>query len=178
MCTTRRYLFLCSHPATHRFRNELCQSPSVRGCQIRDYNVFLRYPCQKCRNCGMAPVLSGLGNDQEPQYDDIWQIPSRCFVDVGFRKLHPFGEEASELASSTSSPRQSIDEDPLAPPLSPTKCKSDANICKKLLRRLTMRKPSPCCATEAHRGAFQATRIEGRDYRVDGFIPARCNSPI
>lgn len=178
MCTTRRYLFLCSHPATHRFRNETCESPSVRSCQIRDYNVYLRHPCQKCRSRGMASMYTG---EQEPEYSDIWHIPSRCFVDVGFQKLDPFkkDDDADPAGSSPSPLRQSIDQDPLEPPLSPTKIKgSDINICRRFLRRLTMRKPSPCCAHETQSGAYEATRVEGRDNRIDGVIPARCESPV
>ena len=178
MCTTRRYHFLCSHPATHRFRNEVCESPSVRGCLVKDFTVYLRHPCQKCRNRGMASMHTG---EQEPEYGDVWHIPSRCFVDVGFRKLDPFREEEnSEPESSTAfTPRESIDQDPLTPPLTPTKTRdAELNLCWRLLRRLTMRKPSPCCVSERSRGALEATRIEGRDYRVDGVIPARCESPV
>ena len=148
---------------------------------VGQYNVYLRHPCQKCKKSGIASVGAGFGVDRSPEYDDTWHIPSRCFVDVGFQKLDPFGKgEVSEPSTPTSaSIRSSLDEDPLALPLSPTKARNaDANICRKLLRRLTMRKPSPCCATEAQRGGYQATRIEGRDYRVDGFIPGRCQSPV
>ncbi len=177
MCTTRRYLFLCSHPATHRFRNELCDAPGVRGCQIRDYNVYLRHPCEKCRNRGTASMYTG---EQEPDYEDEWHIPSRCFFDVGFQTLNPFAKESPESASSaSSSTRQSIDEDPIAPPHSPVQTKTgEPNICQKLLRRLTLRKPSPCCASQAQKGPHEATRVEGRDDRVDGVILARCESPV
>ncbi|OCT46483.1 hypothetical protein CLCR_02164 [Cladophialophora carrionii] len=117
--------------------------------------------------------------EQEPKYGDIWHIPSRCFVDVGFQKLDPFKKEESEPTSAAlPSPRQSIDEDPLAPPPTPSKTNgSESNICRKLLRRLTLRKPAPCCISQTQEGPYEATRIEGRDYRVNGVIPARCESP-
>jgi len=177
MCTTRRYLFLCSHPATHRFRNEICDLPGVRGCRVRDYNVRLRHPCSKCRNRGMASVYTG---EQEPEYDDTWHIPSRCFVNVGFQKLDPFRVDSIEPSTATAtSPRPSIDEDPLALPLTPTRTKNaKQNICRRLLRRFSPRKTSPCCVGEAQNGAIEATRIEGREYRVNGVIPARCESPV
>jgi hypothetical protein len=116
---------------------------------------------------------------QEPSYSDVWHIPSRCFVDVGFQKLDPFKEEISEPTPSTPPlSRQSIDEDPLAQPLTPRRTEiSEPNICRKLLRRLTLRRPAPCCASQTQEGPYEATRIEGRDYRVNGVIPARCESP-
>jgi hypothetical protein len=179
MCTTRRYLFLCSHPATHRFRNEICESPSVRGCRVQDYHVYLRQPCVKCQQRGMASVYTG---EKEPIYEDLWHIPPRCFVDIGFQKLDPF--EVNGTMSETSSVtsmcvRQSIDQDPLERPLTPTKVKNiQSNICRRFLRRLTLRKPSPCCISESINGGIEATRIEGRHYRIDGLIPARCVSPL
>jgi hypothetical protein len=179
MCTTRRYYFVCSHPATYRFRNHLCDCPSVRGCKVRDYNVYLCHPCQKCRNIGM-PSIYTCGD--EPKHTDVWHIPSRCFVDVGFRSINPFREEDddSKPGSSTAlSRRQSTDEGPLTPPAIPTKAvPAESNVCWRLLRRLTVRKPTPCCAIETLRGALEATRIEGRDCRVAGVIPARCESPV
>ncbi|KAH0836273.1 hypothetical protein AYO21_10205 [Fonsecaea monophora] len=182
MCTTKRYLFLCSHPATHRFRDTMCNSPSVRGCQVRDYNVFLADPCQKCSSRGMPSVHTAFGGCQESGADDIWYIPSRCFIDVGFRTLSPFSEgDASEPPTPTSpSTRQSIDDGPLGSPQTPTKLKtSDPNICRRLLRRLTMRKLSPCCARETQYGGYEATRVEGRDNRVNGVIrDSLCESSV
>ncbi|KIX93307.1 uncharacterized protein Z520_10950 [Fonsecaea multimorphosa CBS 102226] len=173
MCTTKRYLFLCCHPATHRFRNTLCDSPSVRGCQVRDFNIILGHPCKKCSDHGLASMHMDLGAEQESGADDVWYIPTRCFVDAGFRTLDPFKKaETSEPSTPTSqSTRHSVDEDPLTPPLTPTKIKaSDPNFCRRLLRRLTLKKLSPCCTLETQYGGYEATRIEGLDNRVDGVI--------
>ncbi|KIW30648.1 uncharacterized protein PV07_06376 [Cladophialophora immunda] len=123
-----------------------------------------------------------LRGEQELGIDDIWYVPSRCFIDVGFRTIDPFSkEQVSEPPTPTSpSTRHSIDDDPLAPPLTPTKIKiSDPNICRRLLHRLTMKKVSPCCARETQYGGYEATRIEGRDHRVNGVISdSLCESSL
>lgn len=176
MCTTRRYLFLCSHPATHRFRNTLCESPSVRGCKVHDFNVYLRCPCKKCANRGMPSVHMPT---PEIAFNDTWHIPSRCFVDVGYRTLNPFHEDKSSEPCTPISPIEPpIPQQVLTPPVTPVK--DDKNVYKRLIRRLTLRKKAgPCCAKEAQAGAFLAVRLEGREQRMYGRIQEdRCESPF
>ena len=180
MCTTRRYLFLCSHPATHRFRNAVCASPSVRGCRIQDYNVYLRHPCKKCATRGMALTYTDAG-DQQFAFDDEWHIPSRCFVNIGFRTLDPFNEDkASEPPTPTSPVEPPTTENLVSTlPLTIDASDNDRNLCKRLFRRLTKKKPSPCCAREAQFGAYEAVRLEEREHRLGGRIrDNRCESPI
>lgn len=180
MCTTRRYHFLCSHPATHRFRDTVCESSSLRGCQVRDYDVYLQHPCQKCSKRGMASVRPGFAN-QECAFEDTWYVPRRCFVDVGFHNLNPFDEEKPpEPPSTLASPvEQVVDQCPLTPPLPAPVPDDGPNLCQRLIRRLTKKKPSPCCAREARYGAYEAVRIKGRDHRVGGAMREnRCESPL
>jgi len=174
MCTTRQYLFLCSHPATHRFRNAVCDAPSVWGCRIHDFNVYLRLPCTKCADRGM-PAMYG---QHDFAFDDQWHIPSRCFIDVGFQTLNPFDESGRRRASWTMS-----SEDPSTPPLtplSPVPPKHHQDRYKRLISLLTnSKKPSPCCARETRRGAVLATRSEDEDDRPGGrIIENRCESPF
>jgi hypothetical protein len=193
MCTTRRYIFSCSHPATHRFRNSLCSDPGARGCQVMDYNILLKYPCPKCKQRGFASDHDGWTPPKDN--GDTWYIPSRCFVNVGFRTLNPFEEkavneeeggddESTPRTSTASTLRPSMEEEDLAPDERPsnwpmeTAREKDTKTLRNLLKRMTVRKPSPCCVTEARQGAIEVCRIESRHQRIRGQIPARCASPV
>lgn len=174
MCTTVQYLFSCGHPAAHRFRNEACAVSRTRICHIKDTDSWLKFPCRRCFlicQANGAKVKTAEDAVHAP-YNEIWHIPRRCFVDVGFRILEPFREDKSEPVSPTS-PSPTI--------LSPTTEKSaptwahfprdDRNKCAKLLSKvMRFRKISPCCEERARRGAFPAVRLEGRENRVGGRV--------
>jgi len=50
---------------------------------------------------------------------------------------------------------------------------------RRIIRRLTKKKPSPCCAKETLFGAYLAVRLEEREQRINGRIKEdRCESPF
>ena len=110
--------------------------------------------------------------DLEFSFVDEWQIPSRCFVDIGFRTLNPFNEEKTSEARSPISPVKTPTPDypVLISLLSPVASSNDRNLCKRLFRRPTTKRPNPCCARGPQFGAYEAVRIEGLDNRIGGAI--------
>lgn len=185
MCTTTRYFFICSHPATYRFRNELCEFSGIRGCQVTDYNHFLRVPCRRCKQRGIQPIPAVDGSLDDPElWDNVWYVPRRCFIDVGFQSLNPFEDDRNKVADleeldSSSSSAERRGEEPPVLDLDlvswPTETTSDGvqkthNLCMKILRRLTRRKASPCCMRESENGAFETCRLECRSSRINGVI--------
>ncbi|KAJ4505911.1 hypothetical protein HRR83_008426 [Exophiala dermatitidis] len=184
MCTTRRYFFLCCHPATHRFRNTVCADPDVRGCVVHDYNVYLRQPCKKCANQGW-PATCTAGAEQPFAFDDTWYIPSRCFVDVGFRTLNPFASnDGVDVASTLPLPIEPAteqgttpSEQGMTPPEPPSR--RSRRLREMMIQRLAMRRLADCCAKETRAGAYEAVRIESRDHRNHGTLPGnRCDSRL
>lgn len=178
MCTTKRYVFLCQHPATHRFRDTVCDSPSVRGCVVRDFNIQLTYPCKKCFNRGIGAMHVRI---PDPAFDDdVWHVPSRCFFDVGYRTLNPFQEGRSPDSCRPTSPAEPpIPENGHS--LIQAQIEEDSSVCKRLIRRLTLKRKaeSPCCARDSQGSPFLATRIEGSEQRIRGRIMEdRCESPF
>ena len=169
MCTTVRYYFSCEHPATHRYRTDVCETSQLGACRIKDTNKRLRIPCGRCliRQGIKFQIPAEL---QLKESEDIWHVPTRCFVDVGFRTLDPFREDQSPPTSPLS----------LAPTiLSPTSNKrhsvwphspnDDSGKCAKLLARvMRFKKVNPCCEERARRGAFPAVRLEELESRNGG----------
>lgn len=190
MCTTRRYLYLCCHPATNRFRNTACDNHSGRGCRPRDFNVYLAYPCRECCKNGMQSVDTGV-DKTDFVFSDTWYIPSRCFIDSGFRTLDPFQDEPMSSLPSTpvitsvvdppSRPGSCIAPPETTPPFTPFWLKDELSLYRKLFRRVTKRKQalSTCCAREKRNGPVQRTRLEGRDFRRAGkIVENRCEAPF
>lgn len=72
-----------------------------------------------------------------------WYIPSRCFIDIGFKNLDPF-DTGRNVESGH----------------------------KKGKSRL-----SECCARARRDGVYQATRLEGIEFRVRGkIVDSKCGS--
>lgn len=160
MCATIQYIFRCDHPATGRFRNELCASPGVRGCWTHDTTTYLRYPCKKC---AMQDVwmMTPVPVDDGP-YNDTWYIPSICFVDVGFRSLDPFQDDRRSVPKTSTS---DIDESLIPPEMvipeaTPTTAPRRKSFYKRLVDRLINKRPSPCCAEANQSGDFRDGGLE------------------
>jgi hypothetical protein len=166
-------MFSCGHPAAHHFRNEACSLSTTRLCHIKDTDSWLRFPCRRCIIVRQANGIKVKTAEDavHDEYNDVWHIPSRCFVDVGFRTLDPFREDKLEPVSPCS-PAPTI--------LSPTSrstsawshfTKDDRSKCAKLLSRvMKFRKVSPCCEERQRRGAYPAVRLEGRENRIEGRV--------
>jgi hypothetical protein len=171
MCTTVRYYFNCQHPATHRFRNNTCEFSNSRACRIRDANSQLKFPCRRCllRQGFRRQIPAELECHENEQ---VWHIPSRCFVDVGFRTLDPFADDASEPVSPKS-PATTIlspmTQKPVSPwPRSPM---DERSKCAKLFAKvMRFQKVSPCCEERTRRGAIPAVRCEELNTRIEGRV--------
>lgn len=176
MCTTTQYFFCCGHPATHRFRNELCPQSKGRICRIRDTNRFIEGECRKCQlerqNQRRRPRARNLD-----AFDDVWYIPTRCFVDIGYRTLNPF------LAETEEDPISPLTTVPPPLPLSPaapktescsgevTSPRSEKSPVKRVFPRFwRQKKSSQCCEDMTLANAFQAVGLEDYDARIEGRI--------
>ena len=106
MCTTKQYVFACGHVATKQFFTDIC--PRRGGdCQPQHHHCHLTNDCHACEKLSL--MRSGQSkrknarkrtHDEFADNDDIWVIPSRCFVDVGFN-LDPFGVNNSNDRTET-----------------------------------------------------------------------------
>lgn len=178
MCTTVQYLFRCGHPATHRFRNQLCQQSKCRVCRIRDTNKFLEGECRKCQQIPQKRQQSS--RFKEPAaFEDTWFIPTRCFVDIGYRTLDPF-HSGTEPEEDSMSPLTSV---PPPLPISPvtpktesawgllTSPKSEKSPLERFFPRLRRhKKTGPCCDELSLEDALQAVRLEDFEARIEGRI--------
>ena len=174
MCTTVQYFFSCGHPATHRFRNSICAISFSRACRIRDMDSWLRFPCRRCtvQRLAVGIKIRTRPDSDDQGYNDIWHIPSRCFVDVGFRTLDPFRDDISPPVSPNS-PAPSLTSPLTQKPTSRWSHfpKDDRNKCAKLIAKvMRFKKLSPCCENRARRGAFPAVRLEGPENRINGLV--------
>lgn len=165
MCTTSQYLYFCSHPASYRFRTGICPNPASSSCRIRDENCVLHFPCHRC-----SAKTRSMGERSKRTTDtnimiakNTWHIPSRCFIDIGFQNLDPFG---------TGIPTESADQADSPPPLSPISRVPLFMSAKStnMIMGEGLRKPSPCCLKSRRMGAYQATRLEGLGDRHRGRI--------
>jgi hypothetical protein len=182
MCSTIQYLFSCGHPATHRFRNQQCPQSMGRVCRIRDTNRLLVGECRKCiieRERRQREVSRFGAKDLALRYEDTWYVPTRCFIDVGFRTLDPFNTEPPSEPASPLSPLVPLT--PLSPPsVAITKTelawdglptgKSDSSPIERLFPGLRKKTRSPCCNDKSLADAFQAVRLEDHDARIEGRI--------
>ena len=168
MCITRRYLFICRHPASHRFRNAICESAGTRGCTIKDYNYLLQSPCKKCAKSGTYQRVPGNGSVEDEQaLETEWHVPTRCFIDIGFRSLDPFEEDRNKVAEK----EEELTPENEEPPSSQmSQDQGQPNMCMRIVRRLAKRRVSPCCKREAQKGAFETCRLESRPNRINGSI--------
>ena len=173
MCITKQYLFNCGHEATHRFHSDMCPTARTRSCCIRDVNEWLSFPCRKCaRNGhgGWKRYCAGLQQDSDT-YNDVWHVPSRCFVDVGFKTLDPFAREPRSEPVSPMSPAPAPTEaTPARKRQSMWASFPSSNRCSWLLEKMRLKHSSPCCESSAQKGAFQAVRLEGCNDRIEGRI--------
>ena len=170
MCTTSQYLYVCSHPASYRFRTSICLNPASSSCRIRDDNSVLPYTCSKCaperrvRNAkqGGKPIMQTTDMNIMVARK-TWYIPSRCFIDTGFQNLNPFGSGIEVDSHENARPRS-----PLSPisrlPLNKNGRGAGFSATKQ------PRHPSPCCLKSRRTGAYQATRLEGLEDRQRGRI--------
>jgi hypothetical protein len=170
MCTTSQYVYLCAHPASHRFRTSICRDPASTSCRIRDENAILPYTCSKC--AAKTRTRNGKSTGERfRQTTDVnimvakknWYVPSRCFIDVGFQNLNPFGTETQAERDDRGGPRS------LLPPVSKVPLIVSGSSASSTIAE-PARHPSPCCLRSRRIGAYQATRLEGLDDRLRGRI--------
>jgi hypothetical protein len=173
MCVTVQYLFNCGHEATHRFRTNMCPIARSRDCRIQDTNKWLGFPCRRCaksRHSSWKRYCAGAHADSD-QFVDHWAIPSRCFVDVGFRTLDPFAKEVRSVPVSPLTPN--------APSLGLPRARKTqsmwvsnpaSDVCVRFMARMKLKRSSPCCDSSTSKGAFQAVRLEGCRDRIEGRI--------
>jgi hypothetical protein len=194
MCTTNQVLYVCSHQATHRFRTGVCRNAICGRCTIHDETEVLSYPCMDCaalvsknqHRCGhgrgrmwqkQGPLSSRLLNA-------TWHVPSRCFVDVGFQTLDPFGVGLhQEDPEQTLVRSQRADISPFGEHVELVGNRSPVETVQhgrwKFARGNEIWSLSPCCLRETGYGAYQATRLEGPDERVSGRImDSFCESSV
>jgi hypothetical protein len=194
MCTTHQVLFLCSHQATHRFRTAVCRNANRGGCGIYDETEVLSYPCKNC-----AALMSTKGPRRSHGDDRRWRkprplptrllnaswyVPSRCFVDVGFQTLDPFGVGVHQ--EDTTEPQacsQRAEISPLGWHREIVVSKSAVETAQqgswKATRGDKMWSFSLCCHRASRRGGYEATRLEGPDERISGrIVDSFCESSL
>lgn len=108
MCTTSQFFFVCNHAATDQFRDGVCTRPDVPDCYREPPNIImLPNLCVGCKHkfdslprSRQDDILQGeLGKRfdwayaNEQPMNQIWQIPSRCFIDPGFQRHDPFAAD-------------------------------------------------------------------------------------
>lgn len=108
MCTTTQFFFVCGHAATDQFRDGVCARPDVPNC-YRDHPRAITLPklCVACQqkynelsSTQKRDVMHGeigrrheWATANEQPMNQIWQIPSRCFIDPGFQRIDPFAAD-------------------------------------------------------------------------------------
>ena len=170
MCTTSQYLYNCLHPASYRFRTCVCRNPASSSCRVRDENSFLLYTCPKCASKSRTRNGKQASGRNKQDIDinimvakKTWHVPSRCFIDTGFRNLDPFRTQTKIEAANNAglqSPQSTISKAPLIMDGSNTNARNAEQL----------RQPSPCCLKSGRLGAYQATRLEGIEDRQRGRI--------
>ncbi len=187
MCATTQYLFNCLHPATHCFRTNVCRGVGHRNCHISDRHKMLPYPCRDCahkpqkmrRDFPLSGLPAGYQATGDEPANEIWVVPTRCFVDIGFRTLDPF--RTRHVVSGLARPAamsQGLGAVPRESLCETTQFAEDRSVdyevrpCRYSHVDGTKenRELSPCCMRQRRYGAFQATRLEGYDDRIRGKI--------
>ena len=107
--------------------------------------------------------------------DEVWHVPSRCFVDVGFCNLDPFGVgENLENAAEAAVRPQRAEISPAGTHVELVASKSPVQTDRleswKWARGDDKWRLSPCCLQQTRNGAYQATRLEDREERIRGRI--------
>lgn len=174
MCTTSQYVYACLHTASYRFRTSICRNPAKASCRIRDENCFLPYSCPKCagklrlRNGKLARErITGQTDPNTMIAKMTWHVPSRCFIDTGFRNLNPFGTEVEKSSEHRAGPGSSLSHI----------CKVPPTVNERSADGGQPRQSSPCCTESTRTGAYQATRLEGvRDRRRGRIVDSFCGS--
>jgi len=178
MCITVQYFFCCGHPATHRFRNQLCQQSEGRSCRIRDTNKFLEGQCRRCAQDYEKQKRRQQSRVRDPKvFEDTWYIPARCFVDIGYRTLDPFRAEADiDLVSLLTTISPSLPVSPVTPKTGsvwgalPSLKAEKGPVARIFPVFRRHKKASPCCDEISVADAFQAVRLEDYNARVEGRI--------
>jgi hypothetical protein len=126
MCTTKKYLYVCECPASSEFRNDLCETPGLGRCRLVENFVFLREPCHHCietRDELLEVPVNGADSSDDSCDDvddeDVWQMPTRCFIDCGFKTLDPFKADRDKKSISWRPMEEDIAPEVL-PPIRPT----------------------------------------------------------
>jgi hypothetical protein len=180
MCTTVQFFFSCGHQATHRFRNATCPTEYSKTCRVRDKNQWLKFMCRRCiLRCQQQGVKVYVPTDADhKQYEDIWHIPSRCFVDVGFRNLDPFQDTSSPPVSPTSPATTLASPRSEKPPPTMRIFRDDRGKCARLMAKvMRFNKVNQCCEDRGRKGAFPAVRVEGIENRHEGrMMEDRCSA--
>ena len=186
MCTTNQVVFKCSHRATHRYRTNVCQTANRRECWIWDQTSVFPFPCRDCvvpdrqkrRRCGGGGCNESSqqeGRLPDRLLDEMWHVPSRCFVDVGFKTLDPFGVgNDRKNVDGTAVQSQRAELSPFGTHVelvaSGSPVQTDQIGSWKCARGIEEWRLSSCCLQETRNGAYQATRLEDRGDRPRGII--------
>ena len=97
MCVTTQYFYCCWHPATRGFRNGVCPARKSQTCHVRHEHKMLTTMCRWCDSHDRSrPPFHLFAPDRSSDdvFNDTWYVPSRGFVDIGFRTLDPFKVQA------------------------------------------------------------------------------------
>jgi hypothetical protein len=189
MCTTNQVLFVCSHQATHRFRTGVCRQANCGRCKIYDATEILSFPCMDCaailndkrRKCGDGHDRPFQEQGRMPHrlLNTTWHVPSRCFVDAGFQTLNPFGvPEYRKNASQSPTQLRRAEFSPSGMHMELVANRSPVLTDECGRGRVSKRNQNwplgSCCLREAREGAYQATRLEGWEDRINGRIMDSC----
>jgi hypothetical protein len=185
MCTTSQILFVCSHQATHRFRTGVCRQANRGKCKIYDATEILSFPCMDCaaivnnKRCKCGDGRGGPFLHQGPLPSRLlhttWHVPSRCFVDVGFQTLDPFSvRDDQENSAGTVGRSQRAELLPVRMHVELVANRSPVLTYKRGRWRVSTGNQNwqlnSCCLRKTREGAYQATRLEGREERINGRI--------
>src|SRR5271170_89636 len=185
MCTTNQVLFVCSHQATHRFRTGVCWQANRGRCKIYDATEILSFPCMDCaaivnnkrrkRGDGRGGSFPQKGPLPNRLLHTTWHVPSRCFVDVGFQTLDPFSvRDDQENPAETVGRSQRVEFLPARMPMELVANQSPVLTDKRGRWRVSKGNQNwqlnSCCLRKTREGAYQATRLEDREERINGRI--------
>lgn len=194
MCTTSQVLYVCSHQATHRFRTGVCRNANSARCNIHDETEVLSIPCRNCAALtGNRRRRRGDGHHDSSQQQcalpkrllhATWHVPSRCFVNIGFQTLDPFGVGVYQGdPAETAGRSQRAEISPFATHMqlvaSRSPVQTDRSRRRKFVEGPENWRPSWCCRRETRGGAYEATRLEGPEQRIEGRImDSLCESSV
>lgn len=167
MCTTTQFVYSCAHPASHQFRSSICgQQPH---CKITDTDAILPHACRACKRRALRRWNSRLHD----------MVRSRQESDVrDFEIGSPWSDGFDlELPKDLQNKRWYI----------PSRCFIDIGFSnldpfdtgRGVEEGHQKSKPwaSTCCDRARRDGVYQATRLEGPEYRIRGkIVDSKCGS--